>query len=504
MIKIENKFFSYDENENSNKLKNINLNIKEGEVILLCGESGCGKTTITRFINGLIPTFFQGKEEGNVFLNEFNLSEIPIYELAENVGSVFQNPKTQFFNIDTTSELIFGCENLAFTPEKIQKELERVIQEFNLKHLLDKSIFKLSGGEKQKIACASVSAVYPDIIVLDEPSSNLDSRSTWNLRNIINHWKNQGKTIIIAEHRLYFLDDVIDKVIFLKNGEILNEWDIHQFRNKNLQELGLRELNLNHLKPNQNIDSSKNTQFLQLKNFNFSYDDKIAIDIDNIDIPQNEIIAIIGKNGAGKSTFARCLCGLESKCKGTLDFNGKLLNSKDRIKISYMVMQDVNHQLFTENVLEEVLLSMNNINILKNNKNKSNTQLSIEEKNEIAKTILKNLDLLHLQDTHPMALSGGEKQRVAIASAIASNKEIIIFDEPTSGLDLKHMKEVASNIKNLKSEGMTSFIVSHDLELILECCNYVIHFEDGKIVDNYYIDEEGENKLKNFFIINDS
>ena len=142
-------------------------------------------------------------------------------------------------------------------------------------------------------------------------------------------------------------------------------------------------------------------------------------------------------------------------------------------------MQDVNHQLFTESVLDEVLLSMN------------------DENEEIAEDILDNLNLLHLKDAHPMALSGGEKQRVAIASAIASKKNILIFDEPTSGLDLKHMREVSQNLINLQKIGITSFIVTHDLELILECCSHVIHLENGKVKDSYKINE---NKLKEFFI----
>ena len=528
MLKINNLNFTYSEEKKSNILNNINLHIKKGEVILLCGESGSGKTTITRLINGLIPNFYSGKVDGNITLIDENIFEIPIYKIAEKIGSVFQNPKTQFFNVDTTSELAFGCENLGLPIKEIEKRINEIVYDFQIEHLLNKSIFKLSGGEKQKIACASISACFPEILILDEPSSNLDSTATWDLREMIISWKNMGKTVIIAEHRIYFLKDIIDRMIYMKDGKIqriISNEEIKTMQDNSFSNLGIRTLSLTNLTKNKNnifneinnhekednynnnnnkkdinkSDSSKKNSlhnpYFSLKDFKFSYENELAINIDSAKIPQNEIIAIIGKNGAGKSTFARCLCGLERKCKGKLKVNGKNLNSRNRLKISYMVMQDVNYQLFTESVLDEIYLSLDDF-ISKN-------EITCNEKKEIAEDILKNLDLLEFKDAHPMALSGGQKQRIVIGSAIASNKEIMIFDEPTSGLDLKHMREVANNIKNLQKRGISSFIISHDLELIFECCNYVIHLEEGKIIDKYYIDHEGERKLKNFFIQSD-
>lgn len=324
--------FSYGNNGNGNNLTDINSNIKKGEVILLCGESGCGKTTMTRFFNGLIPNFFDGKREGEVYLNDKSVSKLPIYEISEHIGSVFQNPKTQFFNVDTTSELVFGCENLGFEENEIKNRLKSVVNDFDLKQLLDKNIFKLSGGEKQKIACASVSATFPEILVLDEPSSNLDSQSSWNLEDIIKKWKSQGKTVIIAEHKLFFLKDVIDRVIFLKDGKIANEYSALDFKNLDYRKLGLRQLNLDNITcKRKNYYSSKN-EFLELRNFKLNYGKTQALNIENAKIPKNEIIAIIGKNGAGKSTFANCLCGLKRSCKGELFFEGKVLKRKDRLK----------------------------------------------------------------------------------------------------------------------------------------------------------------------------
>ena len=199
------------------------------------------------------------------------------------------------------------------------------------------------------------------------------------------------------------------------------------------------------------------------------------------EIPTNRIVGIIGNNGAGKSTFSRCFCGLEKRC-GEIVWNGKKYRPKDRLNTCYMVMQEVNHQLFTESVLDEVLISMEEAN-----------QKRAEE-------ILSRLDLLDFKDRHPMSLSGGQKQRVAIASVIASKRSILFFDEPTSGLDYRHMKEVANVLRQVRDAGNTVYVITHDLELILDCCTDIIHLEDGSIIDQYGMDEDGLRKIREYFI----
>ena len=484
MIKIDHISFSYgEENENTGGVRDIDLNIEDGQFVVLCGESGCGKTTITRLINGLIPHYYEGQMAGEVWVNGEKVSEQPLYDTAAVVGSVFQNPRSQFFNVDTTSEITFGCENLGQPEKDIRERFAKTVRDFRLEKLMDRNIFHLSGGEKQKIACAGVSIMEPDVLVMDEPSSNLDAASILDLRKILAFWKSQGKTIIVSEHRLYYLRGLADRFIYLAEGQVSRDYSAAEFEQLTEQQrsnMGLRTFALERLLPPVLPQQEKTA--LALYNFRFAYkNEPETLHIMDCEIPTNRIVGIIGNNGAGKSTFSRCFCGLEKRC-GEIVWNGRKYRPKDRLSTCYMVMQEVNHQLFTESVLDEVLISME------------------EENQERAEEILNRLDLLAFKDRHPMSLSGGQKQRVAIASAIASKRSILFFDEPTSGLDYKHMKEVANVLRQVRDTGITVYVITHDLELILDCCTDIVHFENGSIIDQFQMDEAGLEKIRNYFI----
>ena len=484
MIKIDHISFSYgEENENTGGVRDIDLNIEDGQFVVLCGESGCGKTTVTRLINGLIPHYYEGKMTGEVWVNGAKVSEQPLYDTAAVVGSVFQNPRSQFFNVDITSEITFGCENLGQPEKDIRERLAKTVRDFRLEKLMDRNIFHLSGGEKQKIACAGVSVMEPDVLVMDEPSSNLDAASILDLSKILAFWKSQGKTIIVSEHRLYYLRGLADRFIYLADGQVSHDYSAAEFEQLTEQQrsdMGLRTFALERLLPPVLPQQAKTA--LALRNFHFAYkNEPETLHIMDCEIPTNRIVGIIGNNGAGKSTFSRCFCGLEKRC-GEIVWNGKKYRPKDRLNTCYMVMQEVNHQLFTESVLDEVLISMEEAN-----------QKRAEE-------ILSRLDLLDFKDRHPMSLSGGQKQRVAIASEIASKRSILFFDEPTSGLDYRHMKEVANVLRQVRDAGITVYVITHDLELILDCCTDIIHLEDGSIIDQYGMDEDGLRKIREYFI----
>lgn len=486
MIEFQNVTFTYHSTERESGVYNLNLTIPDGQVVLLCGESGCGKTTLTRLINGLTPEYYEGKLDGVVLVNGKDTVKTQLYELSKAVGSVFQNPRSQFFNVDTTGEIAFGCENIGLPKEEIYRRIGQVTGELKIQKLLDRSLFALSGGEKQKIACASVSAMEPDIFVLDEPSSNLDVATIADLKQVVAKWKAMGKTVIVAEHRLYYLMDIADRVIYLKNGRIEQDMSAAAFGRlgvEQLQAMGLRSLHpANFSKiPAVSLGSSS----IEIRNFLFSYGKMEAMNIPQLSVPQGAIVGILGDNGAGKTTFAKCLCGLEKSAKGTLQIGQEALGAKQRIKKCYMVMQDVNHQLFTESVSDEILLSMQG----------EDEQADKKQTEEI----LKSLNLLEYQELHPMSLSGGQKQRVAIGSAIASDKEILVFDEPTSGLDYHHMLEVAGNLQRLSDMGKTLFIITHDPELIAKCCNYFVFIEHGKTVWSGGWTDGNKKRIADFF-----
>ena len=269
--------------------------------------------------------------------------------------------------------------------------------------------------------------------------------------------KDTGKTLIISEHRIFYLMDIVDRVFFIQDGIIQKEYtkiDFLKIPSKKLNELGLRDKSKTKLI----VPEIQKKGNFEVKNIEFKFngvDNKLIFK--NILFEMGKTYGIVGTNGLGKSTLLRCLIGCEKKSKDEIYLDGKRLSKTDRLKISSLVMQDVNHQLFTDSVINEVCLGIKNIEI------------------SYVEDILRKLDLYELKDRHPMSLSGGQKQRVAIASVLCKNSKLLFFDEPTSGMDYYNMMNISNLINKSKNDKKIIFIVSHDQEFLNSIADYVIH-----------------------------
>ena len=326
---------------------------------------------------------------------------------------------------------------------------------------MNKNIFNLSGGEKQKIAIASIYALNPEIFILDEPSSSLDIKSMKELSQTIENLKAMGKTIIIAEHRLWYLKDIVDRAIYMEDGKIIREYNMEEIEKLSEDErlkTGLRHSSYKDINLVNNEESFNEESSLEIRNLIFKRNARTILSIDNLKFSYGNIIGIVGENGIGKSTFAKIVCGLYKTNGEEILKDNRRFNRINRIKESLLVMQEVNYQLFTDTVFDEILLTS-----------------KIRDKN-IINTYLKDMELENIIDRNPHTLSGGQKQRVIILSALLSGKKILFFDEPTSGLDYRNMKIVAKNIKKVKKKDRLILIISHDIEFLESVCDSIVEF----------------------------
>lgn len=456
MIKFENVNVTM---QGKRILSDINLEIQDGEFVLICGESGCGKTTMTKLINGLIPHFVRDVSvDGTITVCGKNVAEMPMYEIAELVGSVFQNPKTQFFYTNSNAEMAFGLENRGVEPEYIRKRIKNTINELDIEKLEDRDVFSLSGGEKQLLAFASVYVMNPQIYVLDEPSANLDIAAMEKLSERMKVIKEKGHTVVVAEHRLAWIQKFADRIIYMKEGSIEQEFTSDEF--KALSDLKRKQMGLRSIVPAQiqipEITGNSEDAVLQIYNLSCKRKKQMIFQNISLSARAGDIIGITGKNGAGKSTFCNCLCGLLKPKGGEILYQGKKLSEKARTKLFGMVMQEVNHQLFSDSVKNECLLA--------------NEEASEQEIREL----LEKFDLEEYAEYHPMILSGGQRQRLAICQAVMGEKKLLIFDEPTSGLDFRHMCQVEKLMKQLSEEKYIIIVVTHDYEFLNRACKRYI------------------------------
>ncbi|MCD4549097.1 ATP-binding cassette domain-containing protein [Schaalia sp. lx-260] len=484
-------------------LHDITFSCPPGSTTLLCGPSGGGKSTILRLINGMIPLFHSGTLSGKIRVNGTELPYDSLNQAGELTSTVFQNPRTQFFTTHVRDELAFRAENYAEKPENIDHSICAGAEKMGISALLDRPLTHLSGGELQKVACTQAYIAHTPIIIFDEPSSNLSPEAIEDLRLLLQKLRNDKRTLLIAEHRVYFLRELVDQVLRIDGGKITHRWSGNEFfalPDQIRHSLGLRTLkppskwddvNL----PTQNHSShtatradlaapvllQKNSptatnsptshafdlsptslvspETLILTDLEHAYQHQQVLRIPSLHIPAGRVCALIGPNGAGKSTLARILCGLRepSGKRSTIQWDGRSLNARERQKHSAVVMQDVHHQLFTQSVTEEIHLG----------KDPSVSANDIED-------LISHYQLTDVETRHPQSLSGGQMQRVAMAAALARRAHIHIWDEPTSGIDARHLQRVAQQLTELAQAGHVVIVITHDSELIDACADHVL------------------------------
>lgn len=477
MITIENAGFRY-EGAETDSLRHVTLHVPQGECVVLCGASGCGKTTLLRLVNGLVPHFYPGSLTGAVTAGGIRVGEQEPHALLGTVGSVFQNPRTQFFSTDSTGEIVFGMENAGLPRDEMLRRFDETVTDLRLRNLIDRDIFALSGGEKQRVAFGGVYALSPDIYVLDEPTANLDDRAADRLREALLHIKGRGKTMLVAEHRLGYLKDIADRFVLLEEGEITRQWTAAQFAalsEEALAGFGLRPLRETQPPPAR-AETGAGVPAVEFRGVSAGYREKAVLQGLSFCAAPREIVGITGANGNGKTTLARTLCGLHRETSGEILFDGKAVPAKKRGRCAYLVMQDPNYQLFSDSVEGELRLSA---------AGKPPAQEDIDG-------ILEALGLRELRHRHPLSLSGGQKQRLAVALAALSPAKVLVFDEPTSGLDLKSMGRVAEMLQMLSKRGKTILVITHDRQLLSMGCHRIFQLENRETG----ITESEENKCK--------
>lgn len=494
-IKFKNFTYYYPETLRP-ALQNINLTINEWEFVLIIGPSGCGKSTLLRVINGLIPNFHGGKIKGEVLIKNKSIKDIPKNELFKTVGFIFQDPEKQSVYNTIEREIAFGMENLNMDITRMKKNIAEVSYLFNLDFIKEKSVNDISGGERQKVEIASVVAMDPDIILLDEPTSQLDPISADEILNAINRLnKDMGKTVILVEQRLEKCFDMADRILIMENGKIINQIskeDINIHINKInflpkvsmiFKEAGFKAVPIN-IKEAKKIIANKNLPNLSdrnLKSFNdeilmvdnlyFEYSPNKAV-LKNISftLHKGEILGIMGQNGAGKTTLSKILVGLIKKFKGKVIINDREIESLSNIErvksIGYLAQNPILY-FGRDTVFDEVAYSVRNIG---------------EFDRERVIELLKKFDLYEIMDKNPRDLSGGQKQRLAIACTIVTKPDVLILDEPTRGIDIYHKKEIGNLIKDYASLGKSVIIITHDSDFVGDFCDSVMIMHQGEVV----------------------
>ena len=456
-------------NEKTPALRQTAGNIPKGRCVVLCGGSGCGKSTLLRCINGLIPQFYEGELKGYCRLDGKDTDELSIGEIGELAASVFQDPRSQFFTVNSSNEVAFGLENHGLPQEKMRQRVDEAFRVFHLERLKDRNVYELSSGERQLISLLSAWAMDTDIFLLDEPTANLDFVATQQLKAILVALKNQGKTLLLSEHRLYYLADVADEYWVMANGGIKEKYTAKEAKalsQAQLHALCLRTLALDKITvPDKTPPANDAPQALAVSDVRYTYGGKagnILFDM-RFSVREHEIVGLVGANGCGKTTAGKVIAGLYRPSGGRIMLFGKAQSPKQLQRKVLFIMQEAEFQFFTNSVLHELQYG-------------HTVTPEFETETE---TLLKRMGMWEYRDRHPFSLSGGQMQKLTLMTAYLSDKPIVVLDEPTAGQDAESLARCVSLIREMRKK-KTVLIITHDTELIAGACDRCIGLSEGR------------------------
>jgi energy-coupling factor transport system ATP-binding protein len=499
MIKLKNLSFTYP-NSPSPTLDSINLHIHEGDFVLLMGTSGAGKSTLLRCLNGLVPHFSGGTISGQLSINGLNPVEATPQVMSRHVGFVFQEPEAQFVMDRVEDEIAFALENAAFSPQEMRIRVEEVLDMLDLAPLRARSLETLSGGEKQRVAIAATLVLRPRVLILDEPTSQLDPKSAEDvLQALVRLNSDLGLTILLAEHRLERVLPYIDSLLYLPAieygdpSDILAKLDLNQVpplialgKAFNWQPLPLsikqgrrfshKALLCTPIKETEPWSAKQRFAYLVARNLRMSYDNQQAI-LKGIDISvrAGEIVVLMGRNGAGKSSLLKSLIGLCPIQGGEILLNGDNIVGQPVAtiaqKIGYLP-QDPNALLFANTVRDEFEITLRNHGLL-------------VDENDVNKRIDELFEILGLSNksaAYPRDLSVGERQRVALGAIMVIKPKVLLLDEPTRGLDYLAKRRLSELLRQWRDEGIAILLVTHDVELAAQVAERVVLMSQGEII----------------------
>lgn len=461
MIEFQDYSFTYNEAEQQ-ALSSINLKIRKGECVLIHGPSGCGKSTLAMTLNGIIPNMIHGSHTGDILLAGESVSGSQTRDLSVRVGMVLQNPDNQLFAITVEEDVAFGPENLGLDDREMHRRVDDALSATGMRHLGSRQIHRLSGGQKQRTAIAGLTAMRPEILVFDEPTADLDPEGTREVISIIDRLhREQHKTVLVIEHKLREILPVVDRIITLNDGRIIQDLPVRHADPATLslpipRSSGRRE--------------GRGPVHLRVQDLHYHYPDGTrALDGVSLEVYRAECLALMGKNGSGKTTLSKCIAGLVNPSAGTVLFACDTPQKHGRSsapKIGYL-FQNPDHQIVTDRVDREVAVGL--------------SFLPVEQREERVNVALSQVNLLHLNLRDPCTLSRGERQRLAVASVLAMDPEIIIFDEPTTGQDADNLAALAEYFRMMNRQGKTILMITHDTDLASACADRIVVMEAGKI-----------------------